>query len=675
MTRQTRRAALRRLGTVGLLGAGLAGSGQAAEPNVVVVSNVGRDETASYEFEVSGSVTTSSSPSGDYTDGARAWGSVHGWKDGYEFTGEITTFSHEGFVRVYVNGVEVDPATLGSSSPPSESREIVVSNVGRDESATYEFEVSGSVTASSSPSGDYTDGTRAWGRIHGWKDGYEFTGEITSFSHDGAVEVYVDGTAVDPATFGSSSPPPESREIVVSNVGRDETASYEFEVSETVTASSSPSGDYTDGTRAWGSVRGWKDGYEFTGEITTFSHEGFVRVYIDGVEVDPAALGESAGGDSGSDPDTDSTDADHLHDMDDWSDWGPYTNWSNGVVEPTASDAYAGETSLRVTSTSGRLGATYQPAEPLDLSGKRFSLAMRASLEDPQWSQRFSLYLVDSAGRRSDYGFQYPLWMMGDPDNWLRVPVFKKPNSTAEADLSSIATIRVSSWPGGAAEFALDDIRLHEQGTGRVLFTFDDGPASQQLAMDYMHEKGVPGTIFPMKSYIDRGTLSIESLREAKRRGWTVGVHPQRSDPLPEMSLDAARAAMDEESAWIDSLGFDSNVMAWPYGAFDGDTLAAAEERFDLAFSTGGTPTATEISCPLNVGRSGGNSADDDGDGIPDESKHAIDRAVEYGETAVLNYHSIGRTDSYTTPLDHFRNTIDYAIRSGVSIETAADLL
>lgn len=168
-------------------------------------------DDASYEFTVSGSVERLDSPGGDYTDGNRAYGSVHGWKDGYRYTGEVTSFSADGAVTVHVDGDEVDPDSLGSGETSSASstddgssvgsREVVVSNVGSNEYVSYEF-TADAVERLDSPSGDYVDGNRAYGNVHGWKDGYRVEGEISGFSADGDVTVYVDGDEVDPASLG-----------------------------------------------------------------------------------------------------------------------------------------------------------------------------------------------------------------------------------------------------------------------------------------------------------------------------------------------------------------------------------------------------------------------------------------------------------------------------------------
>lgn len=90
----------------------------------------------------------------------------------------------------------------GEGEDEGSSRELVVSNVGSDGTATYEFTVSGTVERLDDPRGDHAEGNRGHGTLYGWKDGYRITGDVTDFSADGALTVSIDGEEVDPDSLG-----------------------------------------------------------------------------------------------------------------------------------------------------------------------------------------------------------------------------------------------------------------------------------------------------------------------------------------------------------------------------------------------------------------------------------------------------------------------------------------
>ena len=171
--------------------------GRRVDPDAVGASTltVSAAETgrhAAYEFGVTGSVETRGN--GDNADGARAWGEVWGWKDSYAYTGAVTDFSLDGDANVFVDGAEVDPSTLETSTIVIEGAEDA------DTGCRYEFAVSGSVEEKGS--GDTAVGDRAWGTVWGWRDAYEYSGTVESFSMDGPATVSIDGETVDPATLG-----------------------------------------------------------------------------------------------------------------------------------------------------------------------------------------------------------------------------------------------------------------------------------------------------------------------------------------------------------------------------------------------------------------------------------------------------------------------------------------
>jgi len=95
-------------------------------------------------------------------------------------------------------------ATRASADDDSLSREIVVSNED-DEETSYRLTVDGALEAMDDPLGDEVAENTVNGIVHGWKDGYRFSGAITRFEHDGPVTVHLDGEQVDPDSLGSGS--------------------------------------------------------------------------------------------------------------------------------------------------------------------------------------------------------------------------------------------------------------------------------------------------------------------------------------------------------------------------------------------------------------------------------------------------------------------------------------
>ncbi|MFC5971972.1 right-handed parallel beta-helix repeat-containing protein [Halomarina salina] len=298
------------------------------------------DGFAPYEFSVSGDLEFDSRfGTEDSIDGSTASGFLVGGTDGYEFTGDITSFDVEGSATVRLDGETVDPSSLGdgssggdsdSESSESESDDSSSSDGGSsggmhaltlsgDGLAPYEFSVSGDVGFDPTfGTEDRIDGSTVTGFLVGGTDKYQFDGDITSFDVEGSATVRLDGETVDPSSLGDGSSggssgddsDSESEESdsessdsddssgadgTLGNVlmlNSDDFAPYDIEVSGDIAFDPNYGTEDSlgDGS-ASGFLVGGTDVYRFSGDITGFEYEGSVDAQLNGESVDPSSLG------------------------------------------------------------------------------------------------------------------------------------------------------------------------------------------------------------------------------------------------------------------------------------------------------------------------------------------------------------------------------------------------
>ena len=265
--------------------------GTTSLPNTLTIEGLGT--RANYEVTVSEAIENNPAAGtfddNDSISGTTATGTVGYGNDGYGFAGEITDFTLEGEARVLVNGTEVDPTTLGTTSLPN-----TLTIEGLETRANYEVTVSEAIennpAAGTFDDNDSISGTTASGAVGYGTDGYGFAGEITDFTIDGPATVLVNGSEVDPVTLGR---PPRTLRVEPSGTE----ATYEVTVSETIENDPRVGSDQTqtiDGTTATGTVSADADGYFFDGEITRFTLSGDATVFVDETEVNPDTLAASA---------------------------------------------------------------------------------------------------------------------------------------------------------------------------------------------------------------------------------------------------------------------------------------------------------------------------------------------------------------------------------------------
>ena len=183
-------------------------SAQDDPDRVITIIDEWPRERSNYEFTVDGDLEKSEDNHAtiddeDEIDGSTATGFVHGGRDSYRFSGEITDFAVDGPVAIILDDDEVEPAELASDL--SDYVTIESDGSGR---AEYEFSVGGDLEKSvdnraTIDDEDEIDGSTATGFVWGWKDSYRFSGKITDFELDGPARVELNGEEVDPDSLGS----------------------------------------------------------------------------------------------------------------------------------------------------------------------------------------------------------------------------------------------------------------------------------------------------------------------------------------------------------------------------------------------------------------------------------------------------------------------------------------
>ena len=183
------------------------------------------DSLAPYKFSVSGDVSFNSAfGTEDHVDGSTVTGFLVGGIDGYEFSGDITSFDTEGSPTVRLDGETVDPSSLGggssgesgsdadSSTDENDAKDSSGSSdslgnvlmLHSDDAAPYDVEVSGDIAFDPNYGTEDSVGDgSANGFLVGGTDVYRFSGSITSFQCDGSVDAMLNGESVDPSSLGN----------------------------------------------------------------------------------------------------------------------------------------------------------------------------------------------------------------------------------------------------------------------------------------------------------------------------------------------------------------------------------------------------------------------------------------------------------------------------------------
>jgi len=158
-------------------------------------------ETATYEFDVDGTLVRSGDDDDALVADGSASGSVESDTHTYYFDGSITGFSRDDQAGVVLDGEQVDPAGLGTETDASLPNRLTIDGTDSDGSSTYTFEVTGEIeksyqTGSIETDDDITDG-RISGSVTDDIDAYRFSGDIRMLDMTGNGSIHfqdADGT-------------------------------------------------------------------------------------------------------------------------------------------------------------------------------------------------------------------------------------------------------------------------------------------------------------------------------------------------------------------------------------------------------------------------------------------------------------------------------------------------
>ncbi|MFC6837417.1 hypothetical protein [Halomarina ordinaria] len=295
-------------------------------------------EKAPYRFTVSGDLEFDPRwGTEDYIEGDSARGFLVGGTDAYYFTGVVTDFELDGDATIELDGGAVTPEELrsmgesgsgGSDSdddstddgPDATTRRLRIEGGSGDDVASYTVSADGTFDSPETLNAEDSisdDGSTVSGTVAGYRDIFDFTGDIVAIDIDANATAYVEGRPVDPASVGDAdddgsddsgsddSGDGSSGDSDGSEDSNDDSGSDGSEDSEpvehhlklyspeksrydlTVTGDLRfdtrwGSEDHLDGNSTWGVLAGGTDAYYFTGSVTEFDIEGDATIELDG---------------------------------------------------------------------------------------------------------------------------------------------------------------------------------------------------------------------------------------------------------------------------------------------------------------------------------------------------------------------------------------------------------
>ncbi len=246
-----------------------------------------------------------------------------------------------------------------------------------------------------------------------------------------------------------------------------------------------------------------------------------------------------------------------------------------------------GTKSLQVTNAIAGISGVIEKPVSLDLSGYS-SFRLAAWCQD--YMHKFEgigiYFLSDGEDYYHSVMNRYPgrYWTIFE----FPTTSFTENGSPSWSNITKII-IRVLCQPGASLIVSLDRLTGGpQQVNGAVIFGFDDGYESvYNTAYPIMRSVNVRGTAFVITDRIGmEGYMTSSQLLDLAEAGWCIGNHTSNHAYLNSLSIADQKTTLLDAKNTLDALGLAeaSDIVCYPYGLINTDTLIAMEE---LGFKVG----------------------------------------------------------------------------------------
>ncbi|MED1947083.1 MULTISPECIES: polysaccharide deacetylase family protein [Brevibacillus] len=326
---------------------------------------------------------------------------------------------------------------------------------------------------------------------------------------------------------------------------------------------------------------------------------------------------------------------------------------------------------LQVTSTGTSIAARRNIL--LNLTGAK-TLKIKFYVDNLTDFYEFQIYLAHDTGYAEFLGYTVRGWRMALGWNEHIIDVSKlEPIGAASLTRDIVSMqIRVKSNDNTTASIIFDSIIRDETQRGKVIFMFDDGWLTQYTeAFKYMGKFNLPGVIAVIPSHVGwSGYCTLQQLKEMYAYGWDMANHTMNHATLKDLKDTAAiEKEIGEAETWLNTNGFTraSNILAYPYGAYDARVLQVMQSRRagrTVQEDTVTTPPPDKRTIKIrNV----------DHTITPATLKGHIDNAAKVGGVCLFMFHKIvsgEASSSIEYNVSNFQEVVDYAYSRRADIDT-----
>lgn len=243
-----------------------------------------------------------------------------------------------------------------------------------------------------------------------------------------------------------------------------------------------------------------------------------------------------------------------------------------------------GRESLRLVSSTAGEQPFVRSSRTLKLQGTTNIKLTFYLHSEPTDMDGITIYFSNNTGFTNMLEYTFPAISLVKGWNKLSVPVNRMIVSGTGSFNTNFQRVQVRAIPlsGKIADITLDSIKVDTKQQANIIFTFDDQWDTQySVAFAEMRQRGIRGCIGVNGVNVGKANyMTWAQLEEVYDYGWDLVNHTNEHYNLGEQSYTVQKKDIVDGKKALDDRGLTraSNILFYPYGSFNADTLTILNE-------------------------------------------------------------------------------------------------
>lgn len=223
----------------------------------------------------------------------------------------------------------------------------------------------------------------------------------------------------------------------------------------------------------------------------------------------------------------------------------------------------------------------------------------------------------------------------------------------------------------------LSSCSLNNNSNATIIFTFDDATLDQfEVAYPILNNYNYPATLFVITSLVNSSfeyypLMSWNQIKILSDNSWDIQSHSYSHPFLTSLNESDLIFELSQSKNDLESQGYNSTILAFPYGDFNDSVLSLANNYYDYARPSiqGYNKNISDASLLRSQWTMSNTTFE--------EMKFWLDNSIENNYTLIVMVHrvSYNSSDDYSVKPDVLKDFVNYVHKKRVPVKTLSEVV